>query len=130
MRKLPKKRFLEVAGRILRNKMAKEAIYPFYCSFKLTRRCNFTCSFCNCWHVKNRWKDMPTEDVKAVLDNLPRSSVIVCSFECGNPLVRDDIGALLRYQYDKPWDLLFTTSERDMAQRSPTPQAGNDLDCI
>ncbi len=54
MRKLPKKRFLEVAGRILRNKMAKEAIYPFYCSFKLTRRCNFTCSFCNCWHVKNR----------------------------------------------------------------------------
>src|SRR2546422_2682041 len=103
MRKLPKKRFLEVAGRILRNKMAKEAIYPFYCSFKLTRRCNFTCSFCNCWHVKNRWKDMPTEDVKAVLDNLARSSVIVCSFEGGDPLVRDDIEELLKYQYQKPW---------------------------
>src|SRR5439155_10410005 len=44
MRKIPKKRFLDVAGMILRNKMAKEAIYPFYCSFKLTRRCNFTCS--------------------------------------------------------------------------------------
>src|SRR5437870_7805537 len=101
MRKLPKKRFLEVAGRILRNKMAKEAIYPFYCSFKLTRRCNFTCSFCNCWHVKNHWKDMPTEDVKAVLDNLARSSVIVCSFEGGDPLVRDDIEELLKYRSEE-----------------------------
>src|SRR2546426_263080 len=127
MRKLPKKRFLEVAGRILRNKMAKEAIYPFYCSFKLTRRCNFTCSFCNCWHVKNRWKDMPTEDVKAVLDNLARSSVIVCSFEGDDPLVRDDIEELLRYQYEKPWYLLFTTSERDMQARYPMSKVGLEL---
>src|SRR2546426_7770662 len=125
MRKLPKKRFLEVAGRILRNKMAKEAIYPFYCSFKLTRRCNFTCSFCNCWHIKNHWKDMPTEDVKAVLDNLARSSVIVCSFEGGDPLVRDDIEELLKYQYQKPWYLLFTTSERDMQARYPMPEYGS-----
>src|SRR5437899_2280203 len=130
MRKLPKKRFLEVAGRILRNKMAKEAIYPFYCSFKLTRRCNFTCSFCNCWHVKNRWKDMPTEDVKAVLDNLARSSVIVCSFEGGDPLVRDDIEELLRYQYEKPWYLLFTTSERDMQARYPMPKYGKYIDFL
>ncbi|HYU07690.1 MAG TPA: radical SAM protein [Thermoplasmata archaeon] len=130
MRKLPKRRFLEVAGQILRNKMAREAIYPFYCSFKLTRRCNFTCSFCNCWHVKNRWKDMPTEDVKAVLDNLARSSVIVCSFEGGDPLVRDDIGELLRYQYEKPWYLLFTTSERDMEQRYPMPEYGKYIDFL
>src|SRR5206468_538875 len=130
MRKLPKKRFLEVAGRILRNKMAKEAIYPFYCSFKLTRRCNFTCSFCNCWHVKNRWKDMPTEDVKAVLDNLARSSVIVASFEGGDPLVRDDIEELLRYQYEKPWYLLFTTSERDMQARYPMPKYGKYIDFL
>ena len=130
MRKLPKKRFLEVAGRILRNKMAKEAIYPFYCSFKLTRRCNFTCSFCNCWHVKNRWTDMPTEDVKAVLDNLARSSVIVCSFEGGDPLVRDDIGELLKYQYQKPWYLLFTTSERDMQARYPMPEYGKYIDFL
>ena len=130
MRKLPKKRFLEVAGRILRNKMAKEAIYPFYCSFKLTRRCNFTCSFCNCWHVKNHWKDMPTEDVKAVLDNLARSSVIVCSFEGGDPLVRDDIEELLKYQYQKPWYLLFTTSERDMQARYPMPEYGKYIDFL
>src|SRR3989442_174838 len=128
MRKLPKRRFLEVAGRILRNKMSKEAIYPFYCSFKLTRRCNCTCSFCNCWHVKNRWKDMPTEDVKAVLDNLARSSVIVCSFEGGDPLVRDDIEELLKYQYQKPWYLLFTTSERDMQARYPIPEYAQYID--
>jgi len=130
MRKIPKKRFLDVAGMILRNKMAKEAIYPFYCSFKLTRRCNFTCSFCNCWHVKNKWTDMPTEDVKAVLDNLARSSVIVCSFEGGDPLVRDDILELLKYQYEKPWYLLFTTSERDMQQRYPMAEYGKYIDFL
>src|SRR3989475_11680184 len=130
MRKLPKKRFLGVAGRIPRNKRAKEAIYPFFSSFKPPRRCNFTCSFCNCWHVKNRWKDMPTEDVKAVLDNLARSSVIVCSFEGGDPLVRDDIEELLRYQYQKPGYLLFTTSERDMHARYPMPKYGKYIDFL
>lgn len=117
MRKIPKRRFLQRVGYLLRNKLAGEAIYPFYCSLKLTRRCNFTCSFCNCWHVKHRWVDMPTEDVKRILDNLAESSIAVCSFEGGDPLVRDDIVEILRYQYEKPWYLLFTTSERDLQHR-------------
>src|SRR2546422_11092964 len=71
---------------------------------------------------------MPTEDVKAVLDNLARSSVIVCSFEGGDPLVRDDIEELLTYQYQKPWYLLFTTSERDMQARYPLPEYGKYID--
>jgi len=130
MRKLPKRRFVEVASYIARNKLARETIYPFYASFKLTRRCNFTCSFCNCWHVKNRWIDMRTEDVKRVLDNLGRSSTIVCSFEGGDPLVRDDIGELLRYQYEKPWYLLFTTSERDLQHRYPMAEYGKYIDFL
>jgi MoaA/NifB/PqqE/SkfB family radical SAM enzyme len=130
MRKLPKKRFLQAAKFILRNRLAGEAIYPFYCSFKLTRRCNFTCSFCNCWHVKNRWKDMPTEDVKAILDNIAQSSVMVLSFEGGDPLVRDDIGEILRYQADKPWYLLFTTSERDLQNRYPMAEYCKYIDFL
>ncbi|TLZ53294.1 MAG: radical SAM protein, partial [Methanobacteriota archaeon] len=130
MRKIPKRRFLEVASYIARNKLAGEVTYPFYASFKLTRRCNFTCSFCNCWHIKNRWKDMPTEDVKKVLDNIGRSSVIVCSFEGGDPLVRDDIGELLKYQYEKPWYLLFTTSERDLQHRYPMAEYGKYIDFL
>src|SRR5205823_3126142 len=81
-------------------------------------------------HVKNKWIDMPTEDVKAVLDNLARSSVIVCSFEGGDPLVRDDILELLKYQYEKPWYLLFTTSERDMQERYPMPEYGKYIDFL
>ena len=130
MRKLPKKRFLEVGSYILHNKMAGEAIYPFYASFKLTRRCNFTCSFCNCWHVKNRWVDMPTEDVKRILDNLARSSVIMTSFEGGDPLVRDDILELLKYQWEKPYYLLFTTSERDLPHRYPMAEYAKYIDFL
>jgi MoaA/NifB/PqqE/SkfB family radical SAM enzyme len=130
MRKLPKRKYLQTGGYIARNLLAGETIYPFYASLKLTRRCNFTCSFCNCWHVKNRWKDIPTEDVKAILDNVARSSVIVCSFEGGDPLVREDIAELLRYQYEKPWYLLFTTSERDMQHRYPMPEYAKYIDFL
>lgn len=119
MRSIPKRKFLQTGSYMLRNWFAREAVYPFYCSFKLTRRCNFTCSFCNCWHVKNRWVDMPTEEVKKILDNIGDSSVVVCSFEGGDPLVRDDIEELLKYQYQKPWYLLFTTSERDLQNNYP-----------
>src|SRR5438876_945463 len=73
---------------------------------------------------------MPTEHVEAVLDNLARSSVIVCSFEGGDPLVRDDILELLKYQYEKPWYLLFTTSERDMQQRYPMAEYGKYIDFL
>lgn len=130
MRTLPKRKFLQTASYMVKNWLAGEAIYPFYCSFKLTRRCNFTCSFCNCWHVKNRWVDIPTAEVKAILDNLARSSVIVCSFEGGDPLVRDDIGEILRYQYEKPWYLLFTTSERDLPDRYPMEEYCKYIDFL
>jgi len=130
MRTLPKSKYLRTAGYAMKNMLAGESVYPFYCSFKVTRRCNFNCAFCNCWHVKARWKDLPTEDVKKIFDNVARSSVIVCSIEGGDPLLRDDVRELLEYQASKPFYLLFTTSERRMADRYPMREYGKYIDFL
>jgi MoaA/NifB/PqqE/SkfB family radical SAM enzyme len=110
IRRLGFKKYLNMLGCLLKNKMAGESVYPFYASFKLTSRCHFGCKFCNIKDEKQ--EDMPTARIKRILDNLSASSVILTSFEGGEPLLREDIGELLAYARQKDFYLLFTTSER------------------
>jgi len=130
MRSIPKSKYLKTARYAFENMVSGQAIYPFYCSFKVTRRCNFTCAFCNCWHVKTRWKDIPIGNVKRIMDNVARSSVVVCSIEGGDPLLRDDVEEILKYQASLPFYLLFTTSERKMADRYPMEEFGKYIDFL
>ncbi|MDG5813922.1 radical SAM protein [Chitinispirillales bacterium ANBcel5] len=87
-------------------------MFPFYASFKLTSRCHFGCPFCNV--KKNAVPDLTTEQIKAVMDNLSRSSVLMTSFEGGEPLLRDDIEELLQYAQRCHFYLLFTTSVKNL----------------
>lgn len=114
MRLLPKKKLARVASSLARNYLARESIYPFYASFKITHKCNFRCKFCDVW--KEKTPDLSTEEVCRVLDNLADSSILVVSFEGGDPLLREDIDYLLRYARSKPFYLLFTTSERHLEE--------------
>ena len=97
---------------LLANTLQRKAIYPFYASFKLTSRCHFGCPFCNV--KKQPVKDMPTEEVKAILRNLSNSSVLMTSFEGGEPLLRDDIEELLKFARQCKFYLLFTTSVKNL----------------
>ncbi|MGZ4864674.1 MAG: radical SAM protein [Halobacteriota archaeon] len=97
---------------LCRNYAARETIFPFYASFKLTSRCLFACPFCNVKKAPN--PDLSTSDVKAILDNLSRSSVLLTSFEGGEPLLRKDIGELLRHARQCSFYLLFTTSMKNV----------------
>ncbi|HUI91449.1 MAG TPA: radical SAM protein [Chitinivibrionales bacterium] len=109
MRILPLSHYLPTLKGLFHNFIHREAVYPFYASFKVTSRCHFACPFCN---VKNdRLPDLPTESVKKILDNLSRSPVLMTSFEGGEPLLRGDIGELLHYARERcRFYLLFTTS--------------------
>ena len=97
---------------LLANTLQRKAIYPFYASFKLTSRCHFGCPFCNV--KKQPVKDMSTEEVKAILRNLSNSSVLMTSFEGGEPLLRDDIEELLKFARQCKFYLLFTTSVKNL----------------
>lgn len=112
MRRLPKGKYLRSTKEIFANFVSREDIYPFYASFKVTHKCKFRCKFCNVW--KENVPDLDTEDAKKVIENLGRSSVVVTSFEGGEPLERDDIMELLKHARKQPFYLLFTTSQRDL----------------
>jgi MoaA/NifB/PqqE/SkfB family radical SAM enzyme len=111
---LPLKGYWPTVCGLLANAVGRRAIHPLYASFKITSRCHFGCPFCNIW--KNRVPDMDTARIKAILDNLSRSSVLMTSFEGGEPLLREDIGELLAYARKCRFYLLFTTSARNLAE--------------
>jgi MoaA/NifB/PqqE/SkfB family radical SAM enzyme len=97
---------------LCRNIWARSPVFPFYASLKLTSRCHFKCPFCN---VKaDACPDLTTADVKAILRNLSRSSVLMTSFEGGEPLLRKDIEELLAYARHRRFYLLFTTSAKNL----------------
>jgi MoaA/NifB/PqqE/SkfB family radical SAM enzyme len=113
MRLLPVSKYSNTCKGLARNFLRREAVYPFYASFKLTSRCHFGCPFCNV--KKDPAPDLSTDSIKAILDNLSRSPVLMTSFEGGEPLLRDDIGELLRYAREKGrFYLLFTTSVKNI----------------
>lgn len=108
MRHQPMSKYLATLRYAFSNFVTKEQIYPFYCSFKVVQRCDSRCDFCNVW--KYPMPDMPTEKVLTIVDNIADSSVLLLSIEGGEPLLRDDIGEILKYIRTKSLFVLFTTS--------------------
>ena len=127
IRLLPAMKYASVAKCLLLNKMAGESVYPFYASFKLTTKCRFNCKFCNIKDDKR--PDSPTDKIKSTLDNLSGSSVILVSFEGGEPLLRHDIGELLEYARTRNFYLLFTTSERHL-EKYPMKEFSRYIDFL
>jgi len=108
MKRLPISKYIKTFNYAMSNKLARECIYPFYASFKVTHKCSLKCEFCNVWLEKT--PDLKTEDVFKVIDNIVNSSIVVLSIEGGDPLVRKDLGDILQYAYKKPFTLFFTTN--------------------
>ena len=112
MRILPFPHYFPTIKGLWKNVIHKEAIYPFYASFKITSRCHFGCPFCNM--KQDSTGDLSTDEIISILDNLSRSPVLMTSFEGGEPLLRDDIGELLQHARKSMFYLLFTTSVRNI----------------
>ncbi|KMQ50784.1 radical SAM domain protein [Chitinispirillum alkaliphilum] len=112
MRILKPKAYYRTARGVFSNLVSGEHAYPFYASFKLTSRCHFGCPFCNV--KKNPIPDLSTEEIKTILANLSESSVLMTSFEGGEPLLRPDIEELLDFAGTCDFYLLFTTSVKNL----------------
>ncbi len=127
MKKLPAKKYLSTLRYAAMNYLAKECIYPFYASFKVTHVCSLKCSFCNVWREKT--PDLSKEDVFKVIDNIANSSIVVLSLEGGDPLVRKDLGEILQYAHQKPFYLFFTTNGHLLDKR-PMTEYGKHIDYL
>jgi MoaA/NifB/PqqE/SkfB family radical SAM enzyme len=127
MKRLPLSKYIKTFNYAMTNKLARECIYPFYASFKVTHKCSLKCEFCNVWMEKT--PDLKTEDVFKVIDNIANSSIIVLSIEGGDPLVRKDLGDILQYAYKKPFTLFFTTNGHLLDKR-PIKEYGKYIDYL
>ena len=112
MRILPLTYYFPTIKGLFNNLIRQKSVYPFYASFKLTTRCHFGCRFCNV--KKDPVKDLSTEEIKEILKNLSRSSILMTSFEGGEPLLRQDIAELLYFARSCKFYLLFTTSAKNI----------------
>jgi MoaA/NifB/PqqE/SkfB family radical SAM enzyme len=127
MKTLPATKYAKVINYVMQNKLAGESIYPFYASYKVTHKCSLRCSFCNVWMEDT--PDLETKDVFKVIDNIAKSSVVVLSLEGGDPLVRKDLGEILKYASTKPFTLFFTTNGH-LLEKRPMKEYGKYIDYL
>jgi len=127
MKKLPLSKYLQTVRYAAANYLARESIYPFYASFKVTHICSLKCDFCNVW--KEKTPDLSTKDACRVIDNIAQSSIIVLSLEGGDPLVRKDLGEILKHASQKPFYLFFTTNGHLLDKR-PMTEYGKYIDYL
>jgi len=69
---------------------------PYHVQWLLTRRCNYLCRGCNVWREQDK-KELSTEEIKRGLDVLRELGVAEVVLSGGNPLLREDIGEIIRY---------------------------------
>jgi MoaA/NifB/PqqE/SkfB family radical SAM enzyme len=62
----------------------------------LTRKCNYRCRGCTVWQQQDP-RELSTEQVKKGLDILRELGVVDLVLSGGNPLLRDDIGEIIRH---------------------------------
>jgi len=127
MKKLPYDKYIKTMKYAFSNYIKKECIYPFYASYKVTHKCGLKCEFCNVWMEKT--PDLKTEDVFKVIDSIANSSIIVLSIEGGDPLIRKDLGEILKYAHKKPFILFFTTNGHLLNKR-PMKEYGKNIDYL
>jgi len=104
------RREIKVLSWALNNFLLGRDFLPVYVTLKVTSRCNLSCTFCSPEYYEGRIPELSTEKMKKVIDNISKSSVIVVSFEGGEPTLRKDIDELLRHAHNGSLYTFMTTN--------------------
>jgi len=88
---------VDILRRSLPN-MAKLAVgrtAPLFWLCKITRRCNYKCRFCSVWR-NAPCKELPTEGALRLVKEVADLGVVFVCIEGGEPLMRKDLGRVLK----------------------------------
>lgn len=69
---------------------------PVAMAWLITGRCNLRCTYCMWKHLRPG-KDLPTGAVKGLIDEMAAAGVLLVSLTGGEPLMRPDIGEIVRH---------------------------------
>ncbi len=84
---------------VIRYKLTGKRI-PVAVAWLITGRCNLNCRYCK-WKDQRQTDELDTAAVKDMIDQMKRAGVRLISFTGGEPLVRDDIGRIIRHVKDR-----------------------------
>lgn len=84
---------------VLRYKLTGKRI-PIAVAWLITGRCNLQCCYCK-WRQQRRVQELDTAAAKDMVDQMRRAGVRLISFTGGEPLVRADIGEIIRHVKDR-----------------------------
>jgi MoaA/NifB/PqqE/SkfB family radical SAM enzyme len=85
---------LSIAWALLRSKFDQKRV-PLFVSWIISNRCNYRCAYCN--PLPGGSDELATGEVFAVVEELVSLGTKKISFTGGEPLLRDDLGAILRF---------------------------------
>jgi MoaA/NifB/PqqE/SkfB family radical SAM enzyme len=80
---------------VLRYKLTGKRV-PVAVAWLITGRCNLHCCYCK-WKDQRRSDELDTAAVKDMIDQMKRAGVRLISFTGGEPLVRKDMGEIIRH---------------------------------
>ncbi|MBS6262583.1 MAG: radical SAM protein [Clostridium sp.] len=82
------------------NKIKPLEIYPFYVDFAITYNCNAQCQHCSInadFNEKYNRRDMSTEEIYKVIDELKEMGVLFVGLTGGEAITREDIYKIIDY---------------------------------
>lgn len=71
------------------------AAYPFLVQLNVTNRCNFRCAYCYGSYFSRDKDELSLAGIKAVITALARAGTIRLNLVGGEPLLREDLGAII-----------------------------------
>lgn len=92
------------------HKSAKVKGFPLRVMFELTYRCNFYCRHCYVPFSYRRYKELKTEEVFSILDQLADVGCFYLGFTGGEPFMRKDIMDILMYAKKKGFEVIIYTN--------------------
>jgi len=92
------KHLLYSGGALIKAKVFKLKV-PLAISWALTFRCNQRCLYCRV--CENEVLELNTSEVFAMIDEFAKLGTKWISFTGGEPLLRDDLGEIVKYAIDK-----------------------------
>ncbi|HUT35915.1 MAG TPA: radical SAM protein [Planctomycetota bacterium] len=89
---------------------------PLIAQFSVTNRCTARCTYCYARYYAREHPELPTADALRVIDELARAGARRISLVGGEPLVRADIGDLVRRVKERGAECALTTNG-DLVER-------------
>lgn len=90
-------------------RLAAKRKFPLKAMFELTYKCNFSCVHCYVVPDKNK-KELTTEQVKEVLNQLKDAGCFHIGFSGGEPFIREDIFQILDYAKKRGFRISLLTN--------------------